>query len=124
VNIFTHKEYTGAVEIDPKAGILFGRVLDLDAVLTFEGETVREAEQAFRDTVEDYLDWCAERGVEPEKPLSGSLYLHTTPEQHRKIALAAAASGKSIAAWADDTLATAADCLLHTDTHSAAGGEP
>lgn len=71
MNMFTYKGYTGAVEVE-ESGVLFGRVLDLDAVLTFEGDTVDEAERAFRDTVEDYLDWCAERGKEPATARRGA----------------------------------------------------
>jgi hypothetical protein len=73
MNIFTYKGYNGMVEIDPQAGILFGRVLDLDAVLTFEGDTVPEAEHAFHDTVDDYLDWCrCQRTQEPQCVARGS----------------------------------------------------
>ncbi len=108
MNTFTYKGYTGAVEVDPKAGILFGRVLDLDAVLTFEGETVKEAEQAFHDTVDDYLDWCAERGKEPEKPFSGKIVLRMPPDVHRAAVAAAARERKSLNAWLADVVATAA----------------
>lgn len=107
MNTFTYKGYNGAVEIDPKAGILFGRVLDLDAVLTFEAETVREAEQAFRDTVDDYLDWCAERGKQPEKSFSGKLVLRIAPDVHRDAVIAATRDRKSLNAWLADVIATA-----------------
>lgn len=108
MNTFTYKGYTGAVEVDPKAGILFGRVLDLDAVLTFEAETVRDAEQAFHDTVDDYLDWCAERGKEPEKPFSGKLVLRMNPQVHRAAVVAAAREHKSLNTWLADVVAIAA----------------
>ncbi len=108
MNTFTYKGYTGAVDVDPKAGILFGRVLDLDAVLTFEAENVRDAEQAFHDTVDDYLDWCAERGKQPEKPFSGTLYVRTTPEVHRAAVIAAAREHESLNAWLSGIIAQAA----------------
>lgn len=108
MNTFTYKGYTGTVEVDPKAGILFGRIVDLDAVLTFEAESVRESEQAFHDTVDDYLDWCKERGKQPEKPFSGTLYIRTTPDTHRAAAIAAARDGKTLNAWLADTVAAAA----------------
>jgi predicted HicB family RNase H-like nuclease len=108
MNTFTYKGYNGAVEVDPKAGILFGRVLDLDAVLTFEAETVRDAEQAFRDTVDDYLDWCAERGKQPEKPFSGKLLLRIAPEVHREAVIAATRERKSLNAWLAEVVERAA----------------
>ncbi len=108
MNTFTYNGYNGAVEVDPKAGILFGRVLDLDAILTFEAETVRDAEHAFRDTVDDYLAWCAERGKQPEKPFSGKLVLRIAPEVHRDAVIAATRERKSLNTWLADVVARAA----------------
>ena len=64
----TYKGYTGVCEIDVEAGVIFGRVTGLKDVITFQGETVAAAIQAFRDSVDVYLAFCAERGEEPEKP--------------------------------------------------------
>ena len=64
----TYEGYTGSVEVDTEAEILFGRVVDLRDVITFQGETVAEARKAFQDSVDDYLAFCAERGEAPEKP--------------------------------------------------------
>lgn len=114
MNTLTYKGYTGTVDIDTKAGILFGRVLDLDAVLTFEAETVPETEQAFHDTIDDYLDWCAERGKNPDRPYSGQFRFRTSPDHHRMIALAAARMGKSINAWLDEIATREAERELST----------
>lgn len=114
----TYKNYTAEVEIDPDAKVLAGRVLYLRDVIVFEGETVEDAERQFQVSVDDYLAWCAERGKEPEKPFSGKLPFRTTPEHHRKIALAAAQAGKSINAWMDDVVTQAADATLGSDARS------
>lgn len=112
MTVMTYKNYTAEVEIDPDAKVLAGRVRYLRDVIVFEGETVEDAEQQFRASVDDYLAWCAERGREPDKPFSGKLPFRTTPEHHRKIALAAARAGKSINAWMDDVVTQAADAVL------------
>lgn len=44
-----------------KARIFHGEVAALKAVITFQGTTVDEIEQAFKDSIDDYLDWCRER---------------------------------------------------------------
>ncbi len=62
-----HKEYTGYVIYDDEARIFHGEVVGIKAVITFLGTTVEEIENAFKDSVDDYLDWCKERGKEPEK---------------------------------------------------------
>jgi predicted HicB family RNase H-like nuclease len=111
--MLNYKGYTGHLEIDEDAGIIFGRVLDIHDVVTFRGQTVTEARQAFQDSVDDYLEFCQELGQEPDKPFSGKLPFRTTPERHRKVFLAAAKAGKSINAWMDEVLTKAADELIN-----------
>jgi predicted HicB family RNase H-like nuclease len=110
--MLNYKGYTGQLEIDDDAGIIFGRVLDIRDVVTFKGETVAEAKQSFQDSVDDYLEFCQELGQEPDKPFSGKLPFRTTPEHHRKLFLAAAKAGKSINAWMDEVLVKAANELI------------
>ncbi len=108
MNLLTYKGYTGQVEVNVRSGTLFGEVIDLRDVITFEADTVKEIEQEFHASVDEYLAWCVRDGVEPQKPYSGQFRFRTTPERHRRIALAAAREGKSINAWVDETLAAAA----------------
>ena len=65
--------YLGVVEFDDEAGLFHGEVVNTRDVITFQGATVDELRTAMQDSVDDYLDWCAERGKEPEKPFSGAL---------------------------------------------------
>ncbi len=114
--MLTYKGYKGHLEVDTDAGILFGRVLDIRDVITFKGKTVEEAVQAFRDSIDDYLDFCQERGEEPNKPFSGKLPFRTTPERHRRVYIAAQKSGKSMNAWMDEVLSQAAEEALGEDS--------
>lgn len=109
MKVLNYKGYSGELVPDLEAGVLHGRVLGLRAVITFQGDTVPEAIEAFHDSINDYLEACAEDEEEPERPFSGKLPYRTTPERHRRIALAAAERGMSINAWMDAALAEAAD---------------
>jgi predicted HicB family RNase H-like nuclease len=60
--MLNHKGYVGHMEVDDEAGIIFGRILDIRDVITFRGETVTEAKEAFQDSVDDYLNFCEEIG--------------------------------------------------------------
>ena len=111
--MMTYKGYTASVEVDADAGILFGRVLDIKDVITFKAKTVDEAREEFYKSVDDYLTFCQELGEEPDKPFSGKLPFRTTPEQHRKIFIAAKKAGKSINAWMDEILTRAADKAIN-----------
>jgi predicted HicB family RNase H-like nuclease len=120
MTVMTYKGYTARIEVDPDAKVLAGRVLDLRDVIVFEGETVEDIEQQFHASVDDYLAWCAEDGREPDKPYSGKLPFRTTPENHRKIATAAAKAGKSINAWMEETLAERAAAATQQGQDTAA----
>lgn len=54
-----HKGYTATVEFDADDGILVGRVIGVNDVVTFHGATVEEVVAAFRETVDDYLAACS-----------------------------------------------------------------
>ena len=110
--MFFYKGYAGQIEVDVEADILFGRVLDINDVVTFQGKTVAEARQEFHNSVDDYLEFCAELEREPDRPFSGNLPYRTTPENHRKIFIAAKKSGKSINAWMDEVLTEMADKVM------------
>ena len=103
-----YKNYLGTVEFDDEANIFHGEVVNIRDVITFEGTNVRELRKAFKDSIEDYLAFCKERGEEPEKPFSGNLVLRLTPRQHRQIYLLAKQAGKSLNAWISERLDQAA----------------
>jgi predicted HicB family RNase H-like nuclease len=113
--MMTYKGYTANLEVDVEAGIIFGRVLDINDVVTFKGKTVEEARQEFYKSVDDYLAFCEDLGEEPDKPFSGKLPFRTTPEHHRKIFIAASKAGKSINAWMDEVLSIAADNAINSN---------
>jgi predicted HicB family RNase H-like nuclease len=117
-SVLLYKGYTGRVEIDLDAGLLFGRVLDITDVITFQGATVEEARQAFADSIDDYLAYCEELGQQPERPFSGKILFRTTPERHHRIFVAATQAGKSINAWIDEVLAAAAETATLDRIHT------
>ena len=94
--MMNYKGYIGAVEYDDDAGIFAGMVINTRDVITFQGESVFELKKAFHDSVDDYLEWCREDGIEPEKPYSGKLNLRLTPELHKRAAIQAITKGISL----------------------------
>ncbi|MFQ3598210.1 MAG: type II toxin-antitoxin system HicB family antitoxin [Chloroherpetonaceae bacterium] len=97
--MLNYKGYTGRVEYDGDAKIFHGEVIDLRDVITFQGKSVNEIERAFRESIDDYLDFCKSRGESPEKPFSGKFVLRVSPSLHRRLYLKAAENGKSLNAW-------------------------
>jgi len=66
--ILQYKGYIGRVEIDKDRGLLWGKAINTRDTITFEGQTLDEVRQAFQESVDDYLEFCKEKGVEPVKP--------------------------------------------------------
>lgn len=91
-----YKGYTGYVVYDDEARIFHGEVVALKAVITFQGTTVEEIEHAFKDSIDDYLDWCKKRNKEPEKAHSGKFNLRMPPDVYVKVIAHAAQEGLSI----------------------------
>jgi predicted HicB family RNase H-like nuclease len=96
--------YIAKVEFDDEAEIFHGEVINLRDVITFQGTSVTELQQAFQESVEDYLAFCAERGEEPEKPFSGKFSVRIDPELHRQITLQARLANKSLNSWVSEQL--------------------
>lgn len=91
-----YKGYLGEVEYDYDAKIFHGEVIGLKDVITFQAKTVADLEKAFKDSINDYLEWCRERGEQPEKTYSGKLHIRMKPSLHAHLALEAAKQGISL----------------------------
>lgn len=100
-----HKGYIGAIDYDPDGRVFHGRVINTRDVITFEGRSVDALERALARSVDDYLEMCAEDGVEPEKPLSGKFIVRIDPSLHREVAALAVKEGKSINAVVKEAIA-------------------
>jgi predicted HicB family RNase H-like nuclease len=114
-----YKGYVGKVEYDDEAGLFHGEVINTRDVITFQGQSVEEIRKAFRDSVEDYLAFCAERGEEPDKPFSGQFVTRISPELHRKLNAAAALAGLSLNAFVAEQLQSAVARLGQAKTKKA-----
>ncbi len=102
-----YQGYVGKVEFDDEAGIFHGEIVNTRDVITFQGESVAELKKAFKESIADYLAFCASRGEEPEKPVSGQFVTRMAPELHRQVALAANLAGKSLNRWVCEQLKAA-----------------
>jgi predicted HicB family RNase H-like nuclease len=102
-----YKGYHGRIEFDEQAGIFHGDVLDLRDVVTFQGKSVDEIMTAFRDSIDDYLEFCEGRGESPDKPFTGKLMLRLPTDVHRRVYLSAKKEGKSLNEYISEKLAEA-----------------
>ena len=96
-----YKGYLASVEFDDSADVLHGRVVNSGSypIATFEATETRELRREFERSVDEYLKWCEEDGVEPRKPFSGKLNVRLGSELHAAVMTAARAEQVSINSW-------------------------
>jgi predicted HicB family RNase H-like nuclease len=99
-----YKGYHARIQLDDEAGIFHGEVVGTKDVITFQGKSVDELRDALRDSVDDYLEFCQERGEQPEKPASGKFQLRLKPALHRQLIKVAGSAGKSLNAFIAEQL--------------------
>jgi predicted HicB family RNase H-like nuclease len=92
-----YQGYIGTIEVED--GVFLGRVAGLRDVITFEGTTFAEVKQAFGDSIDDYLAFCAQRGEPPDRAYSGRIPLRISPDTHRRAAMRAQSEGLSLNQW-------------------------
>ena len=107
--MLSYKGYVGRVTFDEDARVFHGQVLDTLDVITYQGTTVDEIESAFRDSIDDYLEFCAERGESPDKPFSGKITVRLPKDLHRELHIGAKLRGVSLNQFIADTLKEAAN---------------
>lgn len=108
-----YKGYLSHIGFDSESDVFHGEVINIRDVITFQGKSVDELRQEFKNSVEDYLEFCAERGEEPDQPFSGRFTVRLSPEQHRKVVFAAEKSGKNLDNWVTEVLEYAAFNQIH-----------
>lgn len=101
-----YKDYEATVKFDEDAKVFYGEVVNTRDVITFQGNSVEKLKRAFEDSVEDYLEFCRERGEEPNQPFSGKLIVQISPELHRQLNRKAKHSGKSLNSLVEESLAS------------------
>ena len=122
-NAMSYRSYTASMTFDADDKIIVGRVLDLDDIIAFHGESVSDFETAFHAVIDAYIATCEKLGSAPEKPASGKLMLRVSPAVHAAALKAAARSGTSLNKWAEQALSAAS--RSHKGNPSAgASGEP
>jgi predicted HicB family RNase H-like nuclease len=73
-------------------------------VITFQGSSVKELQKAFKDSVDDDLEFCKSRGEEPDKPFSGKFVLRLPKALHRKLYIKAIKNGQSLNTYITQSL--------------------
>lgn len=125
---FEYKGYMGSTEISADDMVLYGKILYVNDVVTYQGDTMAELKAAFEESVDDYLETCELLGKQPDKPLKGSFNVRIGPELHKAAARFASQAGVSLndlmKSAIEEKLGTKVEHHHHTHYHTVTPKRP
>ncbi|MCP4395973.1 MAG: type II toxin-antitoxin system HicB family antitoxin [bacterium] len=95
-DVLTYQNFIGSVHFSAEDEVFFGKIEGIDDLISFEGTTVSELQQAFYEAVEDYIELCREVGKQALKSYKGSFNVRVSPEIHEKAVRKATLQGISL----------------------------
>lgn len=88
-----YKGYTARPEYSAEDRVFYGTILGISDMVDFQSDSAKDLEEEFHKAVDDYLEFCAEIGKEPQKEYSGLFNVRISPELHREVSIFAQAEG-------------------------------
>lgn len=103
-NQMSYKGFTASMEFDADDKIIVGKVLNITDTIVFHATSIEEFESNLHQSIEDYLQACAQLNQKPDKPASGRLMLRIAPKLHAAAVKSANESGVSMNKWVEGVL--------------------
>ena len=89
MNYLIYKNYHGSIEYSKEDKLLFGKVLGIKSLISYEGKTGDKLEKDVKAAIDFYLSDCEEQEVEPEVAFKGSFNVRVPSGVHMALALEA-----------------------------------
>lgn len=94
-----YKDFIGSVEYSESDKILFGKVLGIRGLISYEGETVEALEKDFKEGIDHYLSVCEEEGIKAQKSYTGAFNVRIPSDIHAMAVLRAKEEGLNLNAF-------------------------
>lgn len=105
MNVMEINGYKAVIAYDPDINLFRGEFIELNGGADFYAADVDTLRQEGETSLRVFLEMCREKGIEPRRTFSGKFNVRIPPELHAKLALEAAAEGKSLNAVVAEKLA-------------------
>jgi predicted HicB family RNase H-like nuclease len=100
----SYKGYYGSIEFSHEDNLLYGKILGIPGLISYEGVTGADLESDFNSVIDEYLSDCKENGLEPAKPFKGSFNVRIPVELHQKAAMLAMEAKTSLNAFVAEAI--------------------
>jgi len=95
-NTLKYKGFIASVSFEDEDNILFGKIEGINDLIMFEGESVTEIKQMFREAVDEYIESCKHFNKPLLKSFKGSFNVRVKPDIHQQAAMLAKMQGISL----------------------------
>jgi len=114
-----YNNYSGSIEVSLEDGCLHGRILFIDDLITYEGESVPELFANFQGAVDRYVADCLETGRPANKPYSGTFNVRIGQDLHKQAAQAAYKAGMKLNEFVTHAVRQAVEMVggIHVNHH-------
>lgn len=99
-----YKGYTGSIEYSKEDELLYGKVLGIRGLISFEGATGPELEEDFKVAIDEYLEMCEAQKIKAEKPFKGSFNVRIPSDLHKEAALIAMELNTSLNGFVSESI--------------------
>jgi predicted HicB family RNase H-like nuclease len=99
MNTMTINGCNAVITYDEEIDMFRGEFIGLTGGADFYATDIASLRTEGEISLRIFLDACQARGIEPRKHYSGKFNLRVPPALHERLAVQAAAHGKSINAW-------------------------
>lgn len=103
-NTIRYKGYYTIVKYDADSNVLYGKIEDIDDLVTFECTETSKVKVEFEKAVDDYLEMCLQLGKSPSKTYNGIFNVRVSPDLHRRISYMAKKHGVTLNAYVNEAL--------------------
>lgn len=103
MNQLNYKGYVGSVVFSEEDGVFHGKVLGISSSISFEGDSVKSLTEDFHNAIDEYLEYCANTGSQPEKC---TFSVELSPEIYGKVAVFANQKGIPVSTYVEKVIET------------------
>lgn len=99
-----YKGYVAEIRYDEKTDCFHGDVLNVHAVITFQGNSTSRLLQEFKKSINEYFAVCLENSIPIEKPFKDAVSFRICPRLRRDVLVAAKKKNMTMNAWIEELL--------------------
>lgn len=103
-DLLSYKNYNGTIEYSDEDGCFFGKVMGVNSLISYEGSSLQELESGFEEAVDDYLQHCKAKGLEPEQPYKISVSVNISFDLYNRITSYATRKGRSLSSIVEEAI--------------------